>query len=122
MRSLRSVLCFVILYFPMLQARSPLPTDKECAKLSIWNCMNSSSCVLDGGTPTGKEYFCRAAQNNCEQNFKQANPDAKACTKKKGCEYVTYPCFCGVSFDPTKDAQCMCADGAPPSCRKKTKK
>jgi len=98
-------------------AQKPTKPNKEstnternmCSALAQADCLKSTQCILD--QTIGLSYFCRAAKNDCEIGFVQADYFGKqSCTTKNNCQFKPASCFC------PSGVVCKCGGGRPSAC------
>lgn len=74
-------------------------------------CLDSPTRMLVASSMSVTGYRCRPANNHCEQGFVQSEHRGTECESKPGCAFYAERCFC------PPGAICVCAGGAPPTCR-----
>lgn len=95
---------------PAEPAESEDAATADCAALGELACLAPNDCVLVAAGESGDGYVCRPAENDCERDFDQRNPDADACAAREGCTYDGGSCYC------PPDVTCICGGGPPPRC------
>jgi hypothetical protein len=91
------------------------PTPPSCASLSAKDCLQSSQCTYElkaESDKPDKQYVCRDAADQCEQDFQQLTGTKQSCESKPGCRYIPGHCEC------PEGITCDCQNKNPPQCAK----
>jgi hypothetical protein len=92
----------------LLACGAPSSDSTACDSLPRDTCRKTVGCFLDYGGQVDS-YFCRAANNACEQLTNSGGESA--CESAPGCTWVPGGCYCPDGLE------CFCGGGPPPMCQ-----